>query len=176
VKKLEKNKLSDLDESKNEVHDLCCALKKYLSSLPEPLIPYRIVDQFCIDCDKLNDRLLREKVRQNLETIPKKNAVYLLLAHLRKVVQHERENRMSPTIVINIWTATLMNPNDQHYKEKLKKNWKFFEILMSLNEIDNLPDLLPDRVRESKYDNVPDDIEDVRGEADILEEKTATKL
>lgn len=47
VKKMEKQKLDDLDKHKNEVHELCGALKKYLSSHKDSVIPPEMFDNYC---------------------------------------------------------------------------------------------------------------------------------
>lgn len=49
MKLLEKQNLTEIDP-KSDVHDLCCALKKYLASLKDPLIPEDFFFDYCKIC------------------------------------------------------------------------------------------------------------------------------
>ncbi|RZC40980.1 uncharacterized protein BDFB_005881 [Asbolus verrucosus] len=174
MKQLEMKYLSDLDKSKNDVHELCCVLKKYLGSLKEPLIPNGIFDRYCEISDKSDGQLLIE-VRQMIDQIPKKDVLLLLLRHLRSVIQHEKNNKMSMAVMTDIWMTTLANPVVQQNKKKMQKLAKFFQILISADG-QVLPDLLPEsepslKIRESRYENVLDDINDKIDSSDKVDTK-----
>ncbi|XP_044260977.1 uncharacterized protein LOC123008963 isoform X2 [Tribolium madens] len=154
IKHLEKENLSEIDE-KNDIHDLCCTLKKFLSTLKEPLIPNEFFCQYCEICDNLEDSVLRNEIRRMVQRVPRKDALLLLFEHLKKVLRYSKQNKMSAIILCDIWMTTLASST---YKKKVPKFFKLFELLLYLNE-EVLPDLIQEtRIRESKYDNVPDDI------------------
>ncbi|XP_064214417.1 uncharacterized protein LOC103313394 isoform X2 [Tribolium castaneum] len=156
MKQLEKQNLTEIDE-KTDIHDLCCALKKFLSSLKEPLIPNEFLCQYCEICDKLEYSVLRNEIRRMVQQVPRKDALLLLFEHLKNVLSFSKRNKMSEIILCDIWMTTLASST---YRKKVPKFFKLFELLLYLDE-EVLPDLIKEtRVRESRYDNVPDDISD----------------
>ena len=107
--------------------------------------------------------------------LPGKDTVLLLFEHLQKVVANERKNKMSLSVLADIWMTTLIgSTNFQNYKKKMPKYSKLFLTLLNLNE-KVLPDLVADpKVKYwSKYDNVPDDI---HNDAETSNDRIFTKL
>ncbi|XP_063923603.1 uncharacterized protein LOC135137797 isoform X2 [Zophobas morio] len=172
---LEKQNLTELNNGKNDIHDLCCVLKKYLANLRRKIVPDEFFHQYCDLCDKVEDSILRDEVRRMVAELPGKDTVLLLFEHLQKVVANERKNKMSLSVLADIWMTTLIgSTNFQNYKKKMPKYSKLFLTLLNLNE-KVLPDLVADpKVKYwSKYDNVPDDI---HNDAETSNDRIFTKL
>lgn len=93
-----------------------------------------------------------------VDKIHRKDAILLLFDHLNKVVCHSRKNKMPAIVLYGIWMTTLIPASaGQDMKKKVQK---LFGILLNLNR-EVLPDLVEEtKIRESRYDNVPDDIHD----------------
>lgn len=115
--------------------------------------------------DRLNGRPLYNSL--SLEASPKKATLDILLNHLRDVLKHQKNNKIDLTSLTNIFTATLMHPNQQTNRLKFTKYRNFLKFLIETSEGNSLPDLLPETVRGSTYDNVH---QEELGEADILDD------
>jgi hypothetical protein len=165
MKQLEKQNVNDADLAKSDIHDLCCVLKKFLSSLKDPLFPEDFYSRYFSICDKLDDDVLKHEVRKMVDAIPRRDALLVLVGHLNEVVRHQARNKMPIAVLSDIWMTTLVATfNVQNYKKKSPKFSKLFQILMTLND-KVLPDVVAGSgfaptLRESKYDNVPHDIHD----------------
>ena len=49
---LEKQNLTELNNGKNDIHDLCCVLKKYLANSRRKIVPDEFFHQYCELCGK----------------------------------------------------------------------------------------------------------------------------
>lgn len=55
MKQLEKQNVNDADLAKSDIHDLCCVLKKFLSSLKDPLLPEDFYSRYFSICGETRD-------------------------------------------------------------------------------------------------------------------------
>ncbi|XP_013374751.1 PREDICTED: rho GTPase-activating protein 27 [Chinchilla lanigera] len=106
----------DLDDGRwDDVHVVTGALKLFLRELPEPLFPFSHFSQF-LAAIKLQDPARRGRcVRDLVRSLPTPNhdTLRLLFQHLRRVVEHGEQNRMSVQSVAIVFGPTLLRPETE---------------------------------------------------------------
>ncbi|KFO25241.1 Rho GTPase-activating protein 27 [Fukomys damarensis] len=106
----------DLDDGRwSDVHVITGALKLFLRELPEPLFPFSHFSQF-LAAIKLQDPARRSRcVRDLVRSLPTPNhdTLQLLFQHLRRVVEHGEQNRMSVQNVAIVFGPTLLRPETE---------------------------------------------------------------
>nr|XP_022305633.1 rho GTPase-activating protein 15-like [Crassostrea virginica] len=102
----------NLDDECWDIHVLTGSLKLFFRELKEPLFTFNLFDRFipALSREKNADRL--KAVRELINTLPKYNYETLkhLLAHLCKVVDQSKENRMQVHNVAIVFGPTLIWP------------------------------------------------------------------
>ncbi|XP_056007969.1 rho GTPase-activating protein 12-like isoform X43 [Ostrea edulis] len=102
----------NLDDECWDVHVLTGSLKLFFRELKEPLFTFGVFDRFipALSKEKNSDRL--KAVRELVSTIPKYNyeTLKFLLAHLCKVIEYSKENRMQVHSVAIVFGPTLIWP------------------------------------------------------------------
>ncbi|XP_078320778.1 rho GTPase-activating protein 12-like isoform X9 [Crassostrea virginica] len=102
----------NLDDECWDIHVLTGSLKLFFRELKEPLFTFNLFDRFipALSREKNADRL--KAVRELINTLPKHNYETLkyLLAHLCKVVDQSKENRMQVHNVAIVFGPTLIWP------------------------------------------------------------------
>ncbi|XP_061776777.1 rho GTPase-activating protein 12-like isoform X3 [Nerophis ophidion] len=106
----------NLDDSKwEDIHVTTGALKMFFRELPEPLFTYSLFHDF-VSSIKLPDykqrvHAIKELVRQLPE--PNHDTMQALFKHLRKVIDHGEENRMTNQSVAIVFGPTLLRPETE---------------------------------------------------------------
>ncbi|XP_016368801.1 rho GTPase-activating protein 27 isoform X1 [Sinocyclocheilus rhinocerous] len=102
----------DLEEGNWDIHVITGALKLFFRELQEPLFPYSLFNDF-INGIKIPDYYSKIAHMRNLVRSlppPNRNTMEALFSHLRKVIQHGDENRMSVQNVAIVFGPTLLKP------------------------------------------------------------------
>ncbi|XP_026078916.1 rho GTPase-activating protein 27 [Carassius auratus] len=102
----------DLEEGNWDIHVITGALKLFFRELQEPLFPYSLFNDF-ISGIKIPDYYSKIAHMRNLVRSlppPNRDTMEALFSHLRKVIQHGDENRMSVQNVAIIFGPTLLKP------------------------------------------------------------------
>ncbi|XP_061835046.1 rho GTPase-activating protein 12-like isoform X3 [Nerophis lumbriciformis] len=106
----------NLDDSKwEDIHVTTGALKMFFRELPEPLFTYTLFHDF-VSSIKLPDykqrvHAIKELVRQLPE--PNHDTMQALFKHLRKVINHGEENRMTNQSIAIVFGPTLLRPETE---------------------------------------------------------------
>ncbi|KAK2900605.1 hypothetical protein Q8A67_008720 [Cirrhinus molitorella] len=103
----------DLGDSKwEDIHVTTGALKMFFRELPEPLFPYAFFNNF-ISAIKMSDYKQKvQAVKDLMKQLPRPNhdTIQALFKHLKKVIQHVDENRMTTQSVAIVFGPTLLRP------------------------------------------------------------------
>ncbi|XP_039520652.1 rho GTPase-activating protein 15-like isoform X2 [Pimephales promelas] len=102
----------DLEESNWDIHVITGALKLFFRELQEPLFPYNLFNDFIFGI-KIPDYLKKITHMTNIVRslpAPNRDTMEALFSHLRKVVQHGNENRMTVQNVAIVFGPTLLKP------------------------------------------------------------------
>ncbi|TRY90988.1 hypothetical protein DNTS_023019 [Danionella cerebrum] len=106
----------DLGDGKwEDIHVTTGALKMFFRELPEPLFTYAFFNEF-ICAIKIPDYKLRvHTVKDLMKQLPRPNhdTIQVLFKHLKKVVQHVDENRMTTQSVAIVFGPTLLRPETE---------------------------------------------------------------
>eukprot|EP00105_Crassostrea_gigas_P043258 XP_019927406.1 PREDICTED: rho GTPase-activating protein 12 isoform X8 [Crassostrea gigas] len=102
----------NLEDECWDVHVLSGSLKLFFRELKEPLFTFNLFDRFipALSKEKNSDRL--KAARELIKTLPNYNyeTLKFLLAHLCKVIDHSKENRMQVHNVAIVFGPTLIWP------------------------------------------------------------------
>lgn len=102
----------DLEEGHWDIHVITGALKLFFRELQEPLFPYSHFNSFVqgIKIPDYNSRV--SYIRDLVKSLPTHNrdTMEALFSHLRKVIEHGDENRMSLQNVAIVFGPTLLKP------------------------------------------------------------------
>ncbi|KAG1967406.1 rho GTPase-activating protein 27 [Pimephales promelas] len=106
----------DLEDGQwEEIHVITGALKLFLRELPEPLFPFSFFDRFiaAIQMSDYSQKVsyIRDLVR-NLP-LPNHDTMEVLFKHLRKVIDHGEQNRMSVQSMAIVFGPTLLRPQEE---------------------------------------------------------------
>ncbi|XP_021336445.1 rho GTPase-activating protein 12a isoform X7 [Danio rerio] len=103
----------DLGDSKwEDIHVTTGALKMFFRELPEPLFTYTFFSDF-ISAIKMPDYKQKvQTVKDLMKKLPRPNhdTIQVLFKHLKKVIQHVDENRMTTQSVAIVFGPTLLRP------------------------------------------------------------------
>ncbi|XP_026771309.3 rho GTPase-activating protein 12 isoform X1 [Pangasianodon hypophthalmus] len=102
----------DLEEGHWDIHVITGALKLFFRELQEPLFPYSHFNSFVqgIKIPDYNSRV--SYIRDLVKSLPPHNrdTMEALFSHLRKVIEHGDENRMTLQNVAIVFGPTLLKP------------------------------------------------------------------
>ncbi|XP_045080674.1 rho GTPase-activating protein 12-like isoform X1 [Coregonus clupeaformis] len=106
----------DLEEGKwEDIHVTTGALKMFFRELPEPLFTYNLFHDF-VNAIKMPDYMQRvQSIKELVKQLPKPNqdTMQALFKHLRKVIHHGEENRMTTQSVAIVFGPTLLRPETE---------------------------------------------------------------
>ncbi|XP_023865921.1 rho GTPase-activating protein 12 isoform X3 [Salvelinus sp. IW2-2015] len=106
----------DLEEGKwEDIHVTTGALKMFFRELPEPLFTYNLFHDF-VNAIKIPDYVQRvQSIKELVKRLPKPNqdTMQALFKHLRKVIDHGEENRMTTQSVAIVFGPTLLRPETE---------------------------------------------------------------
>ena len=104
----------DISDPDLDINAVTSTLKQYLSKLPTPLITYEVYDKLLESA-----RLIQEDpnrcisfMRTALNSLPPRhrNCLEVLVFHLARVVEREKENLMTSLNVAVVFAPTIMRP------------------------------------------------------------------
>ncbi|KAM4605182.1 rho GTPase-activating protein 12-like isoform 2-T2 [Polymixia lowei] len=108
-------KVNLTDGKWEDIHVTTGALKMYFRELPEPLFTYSLFHDF-VNAIKIPDYKHRfQSIRELVKQLPKPNhdTMQVLFKHLRKVIDHGEENRMTTQSVAIVFGPTLLRPETE---------------------------------------------------------------
>ncbi|XP_060795511.1 rho GTPase-activating protein 27 isoform X2 [Neoarius graeffei] len=102
----------DLEEGPWDIHVITGALKLFFRELQEPLFPYSHFNSFVQGIKILDYNTKVSYIRDLVKSLPPYNqdTMEALFSHLRKVIEHGDENRMSLQNVAIVFGPTLLKP------------------------------------------------------------------
>ncbi|XP_052403791.1 rho GTPase-activating protein 12a isoform X7 [Carassius gibelio] len=103
----------DLEDSKwEDIHVTTGALKMFFRELPEPLFPYAFFNNFISAIKMMDYRQKVQAFKDLMKQLPRPNhdTIQALFKHLKKVIQHVDENRMTTQSVAIVFGPTLLRP------------------------------------------------------------------
>ncbi|XP_045550358.1 rho GTPase-activating protein 12 isoform X4 [Salmo salar] len=106
----------NLEEGKwEDIHVITGALKMFFRELPEPLFTYGLFHDF-VNSIKIPDYKQRvQSIKERVKQLPKPNqdTMQVLFKHLRRVIDHGEENRMTTQSVAIVFGPTLLRPETE---------------------------------------------------------------
>jgi hypothetical protein len=102
----------DISDPDLDIHAVTSALKQYFRKLPTPLITYDVYDNV-IETNEITPHSARvDTVRRTLEELPRvhRDVLEFLIFHLKRVVEHEKDNLMTSQNIAVVFAPTLMRP------------------------------------------------------------------
>ncbi|XP_008432141.1 rho GTPase-activating protein 12-like isoform X3 [Poecilia reticulata] len=108
-------KLSLSDSKWEDIHVTTGALKMFFRELPEPLFTYALFHDF-VSAIKISDYRQRvQAIKELVRQLPRPNhdTMQALFKHLRKVIDHGEENRMTTQSVAIVFGPTLLRPETE---------------------------------------------------------------
>ncbi|XP_067308689.1 rho GTPase-activating protein 12a isoform X3 [Pseudorasbora parva] len=106
----------DLGDSKwEDIHVITGALKMFFRELPEPLFTYTFFSDFIAAIKMPDYKHKVQTVKDLMKQLPRPNhdTIQVLFKHLRKVIQHVDENRMTTQSVAIVFGPTLLRPETE---------------------------------------------------------------
>ncbi|XP_065809719.1 rho GTPase-activating protein 12-like isoform X4 [Labrus bergylta] len=108
-------KVNLVDSKWEDIHVTTGALKMYFRELPEPLFTYALFHDF-VSSIKLSEYKHRvQSIKDLVRALPKPNhdTMQTLFKHLRRVIDHGEENRMTTQSVAIVFGPTLLRPETE---------------------------------------------------------------
>ncbi|KAL2002176.1 hypothetical protein VTN02DRAFT_500 [Thermoascus thermophilus] len=102
----------DLSDPDLDIHAVTSALKQYFRKLPTPLITYDVYDRL-LDTNDITSHSARVEALQDcLKDLPRvhRDVLEFLMFHLKRVVEHEKENLMTSMNIAVVFAPTIMRP------------------------------------------------------------------
>ena len=101
----------DISDPDLDIHSVTSALKQYLRKLPVPLITFDSYDGL-LEAAQLDGEARISGLRQSINGLPKahKDTLEVLMLHLVRVIEHEKDNLMTPLNVSVVFAPTIMRP------------------------------------------------------------------
>ncbi|XP_067329988.1 rho GTPase-activating protein 12-like isoform X14 [Channa argus] len=105
-------KVNLADPKWEDIHVTTGALKMYFRELPEPLFTYALFHDFINAIKMLDLKQRAQGIKELVKQLPKPNhdTMQTLFKHLRKVIYHGEENRMTTQSVAIVFGPTLLRP------------------------------------------------------------------
>ncbi|KAF2639555.1 rho-type GTPase-activating protein-like protein 2 [Massarina eburnea CBS 473.64] len=104
----------DISDPDLDIHAVTSALKAYLRRLPGPLIPYEVYDEFLQAGAQETTPAKAKALHAALQSIPRAHydCIQFLVFHLSRVIQHSKENLMTPLNIAVVFAPTILRPED----------------------------------------------------------------
>ncbi|XP_030630924.1 rho GTPase-activating protein 27 [Chanos chanos] len=130
----------DLNEGHWDIHVITGALKLFFRELQEPLFPYSHFNNF-VQAIKIPDRNTKVAYMSDLvKSLPKSNhdTMRALFRHLRNVIEHGDENRMTVQNVAIVFGPTLLRPEMESPNITMYMIFQNQIVEFILNEYENI--------------------------------------
>ncbi|XP_044222874.1 rho GTPase-activating protein 12-like isoform X4 [Thunnus albacares] len=108
-------KVNLADGKWEDIHVTTGALKMYFRELPEPLFTYALFHDFVSGIKNPDYKQRVQAIKELVRQLPKPNhdTMQALFKHLRKVIDHGEENRMTTQSVAIVFGPTLLRPETE---------------------------------------------------------------
>ncbi|XP_070700767.1 rho GTPase-activating protein 12-like isoform X7 [Pempheris klunzingeri] len=133
-------KVNLVDGKWEDIHVTTGALKMYFRELPEPLFTYALFHEF-VSSIKIPDYKLRvQSIKELVRQLPKPNhdTMQALFKHLRKVIDHGEENRMTTQSVAIVFGPTLLRPETETWNMAVHMVYQNQIVELILLEYENI--------------------------------------
>ncbi|XP_062386750.1 rho GTPase-activating protein 12a isoform X2 [Sardina pilchardus] len=131
----------DLEDGKwEDIHVTTGALKMFFRELPEPLFTYTHFQEF-VNAIKIPDYRQRVQCMKELvKQLPRTNhdTMQVLFTHLRRVVDHGEENRMTAQSVAIVFGPTLLRPETESWNMAVHMVYQNQIVELVLLELDTI--------------------------------------
>lgn len=115
------------------------ALKQYFRKLPTPLITYDVYDRILESNEIVPQSARVEALKNSLDGLPRvhRDVLEFLIFHLRRVVDHEKDNLMTSQNIAVVFAPTIMIPESitREMTDVQKKNEALKFIVENCQEI-----------------------------------------
>ena len=100
----------DISDPDLDIHAVTSALKQYFRNLPTPLITYYVYDRLINACGVTPQSTRIDLMHQGLQELPRvhRDVLEFLVFHLKRVVDREKENLMTPMNISVVFAPTIM--------------------------------------------------------------------
>ncbi|XP_042283806.1 rho GTPase-activating protein 12-like isoform X2 [Thunnus maccoyii] len=108
-------KVNLADGKWEDIHVTTGALKMYFRELPEPLFTYALFHDFVSGIKNPDYKQRVQAIKELVRQLPKPNhdTMQALFKHLRRVIDHGEENRMTTQSVAIVFGPTLLRPETE---------------------------------------------------------------
>ncbi|TMS09396.1 hypothetical protein E3U43_002055 [Larimichthys crocea] len=133
-------KVNLIDGKWEDIHVTTGALKMYFRELPEPLFTYAFFHDF-VSAIKIPDYKYRvQSIKELVRQLPKPNhdTMQALFKHLRKVIDHGEENRMTTQSVAIVFGPTLLRPETETWNMAVHMVYQNQIVELILLEYENI--------------------------------------
>lgn len=133
-------KVNLVDAKWEDIHVTTGALKMYFRELPEPLFTYGLFHDF-VSSIKIPDYKHRvQSIKDLVRQLPKPNhdTMQTLFKHLRKVIDHGEENRMTTQSVAIVFGPTLLRPETETWNMAVHMVYQNQIVELILLEYENI--------------------------------------
>ncbi|XP_038573263.1 rho GTPase-activating protein 12-like isoform X9 [Micropterus salmoides] len=133
-------KVNLADGKWEDIHVTSGALKMYFRELPEPLFTYTYFNDF-VNAIKSPDYKQRvQSIKELVRQLPKPNhdTMQALFKHLRKVIDHGEENRMTTQSVAIVFGPTLLRPETETFNMAIHMVYQNQIVELILLEYENI--------------------------------------
>ncbi|XP_072219750.1 rho GTPase-activating protein 12-like isoform X5 [Leuresthes tenuis] len=123
-----------------DIHVTTGALKMFFRELPEPLFTYALFHDF-VGAIKIPDYKQRvQSIKELVRQLPKPNhdTMQALFKHLRKVIDHGEENRMTTQSVAIVFGPTLLRPETETWNMAVHMVYQNQIVELILLEYENI--------------------------------------
>ncbi|XP_029686313.1 rho GTPase-activating protein 12 isoform X14 [Takifugu rubripes] len=123
-----------------DIHVTTGALKMYFRELPEPLFTYALFHDF-VSAIKITDYKHRvQAIKDLVKQLPRPNhdTMQALFKHLRKVIDHGEENRMTTQSVAIVFGPTLLRPETETFNMAVHMVYPNQIVELILHEYENI--------------------------------------
>ncbi|CAJ1073045.1 rho GTPase-activating protein 12-like isoform X4 [Xyrichtys novacula] len=133
-------KVNLTDSKWEDIHVTTGALKMYFRELPEPLFSYALFHDF-VSSIKLPEYKHRvQAIKDLVRQLPRPNhdTMQALFKHLRKVIDHGEENRMTTQSVAIVFGPTLLRPETETWNMAVHMVYQNQIVELILLEYENI--------------------------------------
>ncbi|XP_053294739.1 rho GTPase-activating protein 12 isoform X7 [Pleuronectes platessa] len=133
-------KVNLADGKWEDIHVTTGALKMYFRELPEPLFTYSLFHDF-VSSIKISDYKQRvHSIKDLVRQLPKPNqdTMQVLFKHLRTVIDHGEENRMTTQSVAIVFGPTLLRPETETWNMAVHMVYQNQIVELILLEYENI--------------------------------------
>ncbi|XP_041659391.1 rho GTPase-activating protein 12-like isoform X7 [Cheilinus undulatus] len=133
-------KVNLADAKWEDIHVTTGALKMYFRELPEPLFTYALFHDFVSSIKLAEYKHRVQAIKELVRQLPKPNhdTMQALFKHLRKVIDHGEENRMTTQSVAIVFGPTLLRPETETWNMAVHMVYQNQIVELILLEYENI--------------------------------------